>query len=352
METVMGMSAAFHQTTAMKLAYDMKLAHNVPLDGSPIALAELAAKTGASEETIARVMRALTLQDVFVETAPGYFAHTSGSAAIGIPGIEALVGHWVDESFASAPHISDVLRENNFEPPEDSRKSAFNRAFNTNKNFFEYVYTEDKPMGARFSQAMTAAGTYRGPYNLVAVYEPLRAAPKGTTLVDMGGGIGHVAIAAAQKFPNLKCVVQDIGAAVGEGRDGLPEELKDRVEFQENDFFKGQPIGGPGVYYYLRHILHDHPDLDCKKILSHIASAMDSSSRILIDEGIMNERMGPEGNKRTITLDIQMLVMCNGKERTEAQWAALLKSADERLVIEKVWRAKRNDSGIVEARLA
>jgi len=54
--------------------------------------------------------------------------------------------------------------------------------------------------------------------------------------------------------------VQDMGMVVSEGRDGLPEELKDRVEFQENDFFKGQPIGGPGVYYYLKHILHDHPD--------------------------------------------------------------------------------------------
>ena len=115
-------------------------------------------------------------------------------------------------------------------------------------------------MGTRFSQAMTSMNTARGPYNLVAIYEPLFSAPKGTTLVDVGGGIGHVAIAAAQKFPNLKCVVQDIGTVVGEGRDGLPEELKDRVEFQENDFFKGQPIGGPGVYYYLRHILHVHPD--------------------------------------------------------------------------------------------
>ena len=66
----------------------------------------------------------------------------------------------------------------------------------------------------------------------------------------------------------------------------------------------------------------------------------------------MNEGMGPEGNKMTINVDLQMLVMCNGKERTEAQWAALLKGADERLVIEKVWRAKGNDSGIVEVRLA
>jgi len=51
-QTVIGMATAFHETTAMRLAYDMKLAHHVPLDGSPIALAELASKTGAPEETI------------------------------------------------------------------------------------------------------------------------------------------------------------------------------------------------------------------------------------------------------------------------------------------------------------
>jgi len=46
---------------------------------------------------------------------------------------------------------------------------------------------------------------------------------------------------------------------VAEGRNGLPEGLKGRGEFQENDF-KGPPIGGPGVYYYHGHILHGHPD--------------------------------------------------------------------------------------------
>ena len=186
--------------------------------------------------------------------------------------------HSVNEVFPSALHLPDILQKNNFEPPEDGRKSAFSRAFNSipppssptdlaqltlflaNKSFFEYAYTDDKPMGARFGQAMKAVSHSRGYFNLVKIYEPLLSAPKGTILVDIGGGTGHIAIAAAQKFPNLKFVVQDIGGMVNEGRDGLPEELKDRVEFQENDFFKGQPIGGPGVYYYLRHILHDHPD--------------------------------------------------------------------------------------------
>jgi len=40
-----------------------------------------------------RVMRPLTFKGVFVETAPGYFAHTSNSAASGAPGIEDMVGH-------------------------------------------------------------------------------------------------------------------------------------------------------------------------------------------------------------------------------------------------------------------
>ncbi|PWW72967.1 S-adenosyl-L-methionine-dependent methyltransferase [Tuber magnatum] len=351
METVMGMAMGFHDTTAVRLAYDMKIAQNVPLDGSPIALAELAAKSGVPEETIVRVMRALTLNDVFVETAPGYFAHTGGSTLIGTPQMEALVGHYVDETFTSAPHVSDVLRENNFAVPEDGRKTAFSRAFNVNKNFFEYIFVDNKPMGTRFNQAMKAT-IARGSFNLVAVYEPLLSAPKGTTLVDVGGGIGHVAIAAAQKVPKLKCVVQEIGMVASEGLDGLPQELKDRVEFQENDFFEGQPIGGPGVYYHLRHILHDHPDPACKKILSHIANAMDSSSRILIDECILDKSMGPDYDRAAVKMDFQMLVMCNAKERTEAQWAELIKGADERLVVERLWRAKGNSTGIIEVGLA
>jgi len=79
---------------------------------------------------------------------------------------------------------------------------------------------------------------------------------------------------------------------------------------------------------------------------------MDSGSRILIDECILDERVGPEADRVSIMKDIHMLIMFNSKERTETQWAALLKSADERLVIERVWRAKKDNTGIIEARLA
>ena len=51
------------------------------------------ANVAFSSEDVVRVMRALTFKGVFVETAPGYFSHTSGSAAIRIPGIESMIGH-------------------------------------------------------------------------------------------------------------------------------------------------------------------------------------------------------------------------------------------------------------------
>jgi len=65
----------------------------------------------------------------------------------------------------------------------------------------------------------------------------------------------------------------------------------------------------------------------------------------------MDERAGPESDWMAILKDLHMLVMFNGKEKTEARWAALVKSADERLV-ERVWRTKKDNTGIIEARLA
>jgi len=66
----------------------------------------------------------------------------------------------------------------------------------------------------------------------------------------------------------------------------------------------------------------------------------------------MSERVGPEGDKMAIVKDYIMFIMFNSKERTEAQWAALLKSTDERLFVEKVWRAKSGSTGIIEVGLA
>ena len=51
------------------------------------------------------------------------------------------------------------------------------------------------------------------------------------TFADVGGSYGHVAISVAERFPNVKCIVQDLPGVVEKGRARLPKKLKDRVEF-------------------------------------------------------------------------------------------------------------------------
>lgn len=77
---------------------------------------------------------------------------------------------------------------------------------------------------------------------------------------------------------------------------------------------------------------------NCIRILSHIVAAMDpKKSRILVDDLVLPEQIGPDQNRLAHLRDFQMMVLCNSPERTASQWAALLKRVDERLVIEKIW---------------
>lgn len=62
-----------------------------------------------------------------------------------------------------------------------------------------------------------------------------------------------------QECPGPKFIVQDHEIVAAQGREEYPKELSHKIEFQGNDFFKGQPVKGADIYY-LRHILHDHPD--------------------------------------------------------------------------------------------
>jgi hypothetical protein len=54
-----------------------------------------------------------------------------------------------------------------------------------------------------------------------------------TTMVDVGGSHGSVAILIAERFPHIKCTVQDLPAPVAEGKARLPTELNERVTFME-----------------------------------------------------------------------------------------------------------------------
>ena len=107
------------------------------------------------------------------------------------------------------------------------------------------------------------------------------------TVVDVGGSNGSVAIAIAQNFPRLSCIVQDRPEVVAEGRSRLSAEVTN-LTFMAHDFFAEQPVKGAEVYYF-RWIFHDWSDKYAIKILQALIPALKDGSKVVISEYVLPE---------------------------------------------------------------
>lgn len=115
--------------------------------------------------------------------------------------------------------------------------------------------------------------------------EGLKSDGDASVLVDIGGGTGQVLQDFQKDVPEYtgRLVLQEIPEVVaaatekGVGADG-------RIELQVHDFFTPQPIRGARAYF-MRSVLHDWPDEQCRKILGHLKGAMEPGySKILISD--------------------------------------------------------------------
>lgn len=106
------------------------------------------------------------------------------------------------------------------------------------------------------------------------------------TVVDVGGSSGTHSIATVRKFPNLKCIVQDLPEVVSTASSAVPDDVKNRLTFMGHDFFAEQPVKGADVYL-LRWILHDWSDKYAAMILRGLVPALKDGARVVIQEMIL-----------------------------------------------------------------
>ena len=100
------------------------------------------------------------------------------------------------------------------------------------------------------------------------------------TVVDVGGGSGHVSIALARRFPHLSFRVQDSEKMLAQGRRVLAKEdpaVASRIELQQHDFFQPQQPGGNAVAFFLRHVFHNWADADSTAILRALVPGLEAS---------------------------------------------------------------------------
>ena len=103
------------------------------------------------------------------------------------------------------------------------------------------------------------------------------------------------------------------------------EGVRNRVALVSGDFFQSVPAADA---YILKHIIHDWNDDDSMRILRNIRASMNENGRVLLCEMVVPEGNDPSPSK---ALDLMMLVMEGGKERTAAEYEQLFKASGLRL---------------------
>lgn len=161
-------------------------------------------------------------------------------------------------------------------------------------------------------------------------------------LADVSGGLGSFACAVLLSQPPARAIVFDQPSVAARGPAATaPFGLLGRLEFIGGSFFDAVPAGADT--YCLKDILHDWDDDQCVRILSSIRHAMTRTTRLLVIERVI-----PPGNESFAgkMVDLTMLVMTGGRERTAQEYSEMLDSAG--LSIAKVVPTS-SGSSVIEA---
>jgi acetylserotonin O-methyltransferase len=180
--------------------------------------------------------------------------------------------------------------------------------------FANFFHTEDAKR--EFLMGMHGQGLISSP-QVVAAFDLSRY----RRLVDLGGATGHLAIAACQRYSNLRAVVFDLPQVGPIARRLVgASPVSDRIEVAAGDFFVDALPEGD--LYALGRIVHDWPEPKVIGLLERIFDRLPTDGALLIAEKLLHDdRSGPPWAQMQ---DLNMLICTEGRERTFAEYEALL----------------------------
>jgi SAM-dependent methyltransferase len=275
---------------------------------------DLASATGTHEPSLYRLMRSLASLSVLTEVEPRRFALTTLGAALRseAPGaaratLMTLAGDWQWKAWG------DFLYS------LQTGEAAIGKVFGA--PLFEFL-AQHPAEAADFSDAMVGRHGHQPPV-IAAAYDFGRF----KTLVDLGGASGHLLTTILRANPGLRGILFDLPHVISDARKRVDERgVGDRCELIVGDFFKEVPAGHDG--YVLSHVLHDWKDHENIAILRQCRRAIAPDGRLLIVEIVLPPGDAPHEGK---ILDLLMLTVTGGIERTADEFAALLAAADFKL---------------------
>lgn len=333
------------------------VADAVPLHGE-ISISDLAQKTGVKNAAaFEKQLRFAYLMGMFRPTNDGKVAHTGLSAAM--PDSSAWIGMRFGKIFdQGAYEVANALCADTH---SDKVSVPCELADPTNRGRDLYAQLEDEPDGKGMERHGTAMKSllshYTGGSSLPLIYEfDWKSLGSEATVVDVGGGNGHIEVEMAPLVPEVSFVVQDLQSNE-EGAKRLIEEngLTSRVHFQAHDFFLSQPALPDGRIpkaYLLIRVLQDWQDFDCARILKPFIPAMERyGTKLWIVARILPDgfdELPIHSEKLLRTMDLLTFTLGGNGERSFTHLRKVLETADTRLRIENVRRPLHSVFSVIE----
>jgi hypothetical protein len=289
------------------------------LRDGPLSVDALAEKTDTHPPTLYRLLRALSSVGIFVETDEGLFDLTPLAQCLLSDALRPIarmfLSGWHDKAWNS---LAYTVR---------TGKPGFDHAFG--KQAFEWM--EENPEERAIldqGQGMKAIGFAKA---VIEAYD----FSDFNSICDVGGGQGAFLIQLLANYPHIKGIVADMPGAVMSTEKAISKaDLNDRCKAICYDFLKELPPACDA--YFLVNVLHDWEDEICRRILKNISRSMNADSRLWIVEYLLEP--GP-GFSVVKLLDIEVLVMGGGRERTIDEYKSLIGSAG--LAVSKVMPTNR-----------
>lgn len=282
---------------------------DLPRDG-PRTVEDLATAAGAHAPSLYRILRLLASEGIFAEGEGRHFELTPMAMPLlsDVPGSlrARAVYEGADFTWRAWGDLLHMVR---------TGEPAFEHIFGM--PYFAYL-TGYPEAAAVFNSHM--AGETRLTAEAVAQDYDFSGVQ---TVVDVGGGRGALLIDILRMHPHLRGILIDQPPVVVEAAQFIEAAgVAARCETVGGDFFSAVPAGGD--CYILKSILHDWDDESALRILRTCRRAMPPKSRLLVVEALI-----PPGNATGMgkSLDIIMLALVHGRERTELEYRDLLGQA-------------------------
>lgn len=281
------------------------------LAAGPRSSTDLARATGANEDALYRVLRALAMVGVFTETDARTFALTPAANLLraGVPGSVREVALWLCDSFHFRVYAETMHAVQTGETVGEKVVGM---------PVFEY-FQRDPELSASFNNAMTNFSA-----SIVPAVLPVYDFSGINTLVDVAGGHGMILASILREYPKMRGILFDLEHVIAGATVLDTMGVRNRVQTASGDFFKAVPGGGDA--YIMKHIIHDWDDERAAAILRNIGRALHGKpqGKVILMEAVLQPGNQPDLGKM---IDLEMLMMPGGKERSEAEFAALFASA-------------------------